>query len=159
MKIKFIKDEDIVNYKKISMFIGAVSCTWKCCIEAGLPCSLCQNYPWSKNDVIVMSNEELVQRYLNNPLTEAIVIGGLEPFDQFKDMMYFIAHLRHYTDDDVVIYTGYNRAEIEKEVKELQRYSNIIIKYGRYIPNKNYRYDEVLDVKLASDNQYAVKES
>jgi hypothetical protein len=36
-------------------------------------------------------------------------------------------------------------------------YKNIIIKYGRYIPNQTPHYDEVLGVYLASDNQYAVR--
>ena len=30
----------------------------------------------------------------------------------------------------------------------------IIIKWGRYIPNRPSRYDEILGVTLASDNQY-----
>jgi len=32
---------------------------------------------------------------------------------------------------------------------------NIIIKYGRFIPDKEKHYDEVLGIYLASDNQYA----
>ena len=32
---------------------------------------------------------------------------------------------------------------------------NIIIKFGRFIPNRPSRYDEVLGVELASDNQFA----
>ena len=34
-------------------------------------------------------------------------------------------------------------------------FTNIIIKFGRYIPNQKPHYDEVLGVNLASDNQYA----
>ena len=37
----------------------------------------------------------------------------------------------------------------------LYDYKNIIIKYGRYIPNQTPHRDEVLGVNLASDNQYA----
>ena len=37
----------------------------------------------------------------------------------------------------------------------LKNYDNIIIKYGRYIPNQPSRYDSILGVTLASDNQYA----
>ena len=33
----------------------------------------------------------------------------------------------------------------------------IIIKYGRFIPNQQKHYDEILGVYLASDNQYAEK--
>ena len=35
------------------------------------------------------------------------------------------------------------------------RLQNIIVKFGRYIPDTDQRYDEVLGVILASDNQYA----
>jgi hypothetical protein len=38
---------------------------------------------------------------------------------------------------------------------ELSACPNIIIKYGRFIPNHQPHYDEILGVKLASDNQYA----
>ena len=37
----------------------------------------------------------------------------------------------------------------------LRKYPNIIIKYGRYIPDQEPHQDEVLGVRLASNNQYA----
>jgi hypothetical protein len=40
-------------------------------------------------------------------------------------------------------------------LEEILPYKNVIIKYGRYIPNQTPHYDEVLGVNLASDNQYA----
>ena len=46
--------------------------------------------------------------------------------------------------------------EIAEQIEELSCLaSNIVIKYGRYIPGQTPHYDEVLGVKLASDNQYA----
>ena len=39
----------------------------------------------------------------------------------------------------------------------LKQYKNIYIKFGRYVPNQNEHYDEVLGVKLVSDNQYGEK--
>jgi len=59
--------------------------------------------------------------------------------------------------DDIVIYTGYNLDEVEVKVKKLSIFKNIIIKFGRYIPNGCAVYDEVLGIKLASSNQYAKK--
>ena len=38
---------------------------------------------------------------------------------------------------------------------KLKQYDNIIIKFGRFIPNQEKHYDEVLGVELASPNQYA----
>ena len=52
------------------------------------------------------------------------------------------------------IYTGYYPEEIQDELKQLQKYKNIIIKFGRFIPGQEPHYDEVLGVYLASDNQY-----
>ena len=71
----------------------------------------------------------------------------------------FIKKFREFSNDDFVIYTGYNKEEerpqvLIKFIKENQ-YKNIIIKYGRYIPDQTPHYDEVLGVNLASDNQYA----
>lgn len=159
MKIKGLVDEDFVNYKKPSMFIGTISCSGKCCIEAGIPLSVCQNDGWRSCAPVSIDNNKLCERYLNNPLTQAIVFGGLEPFEQYYELMEFLNILRnHYAcNDDVVIYTGYYPKEIQKELRVIGEYPNIIIKFGRFIPNSTSRFDEVLGVNLASDNQCAVK--
>jgi hypothetical protein len=87
------------------------------------------------------------------------VFGGLEPFDTAEEMFEFIDILRagYGRNDDVVIYTGYT----EEELADNQYHNwiisrrNIIIKYGRFRPNQNPHYDEILGVNLVSDNQYA----
>lgn len=155
MKIKFTKAEDFVNYHKCSMFIGAVSCTWKCCLEQKIPCSVCQNYDWSKNIIKDIPNKDIIDLYMSNSLTEAIVFGGLEPMDQFSDLIGFIKDFRKVSKDDIVIYTGYNKDELSNEITLLLPFNNIIIKYGRYVPNRPSRHDDVLGVTLVSDNQYA----
>ena len=81
--------------------------------------------------------------------------GGLEPFDNGIELYALISKVRDYCDDDIVIYTGYKEEEIPKAIKALSEYKNIIIKFGRYIPNQKPHFDEVLGVNLASDNQYA----
>ena len=45
--------------------------------------------------------------------------------------------------------------ELEDKITELSIYPNIIIKFGRFVPNSQARMDEILGVKLASSNQYA----
>ena len=72
-------------------------------------------------------------------------------------MFKLIADFRRtlWIDDDIVIYTGYNEDEIQKEINKLRQFKNIIIKFGRFIPNQKKKYDEVLGVTLSSDNQYA----
>ena len=159
MRVKTVVDEDFTNYKKASMFVGTISCGGKCCTEAGLPLSVCQNDGWRSCAPIVISDRQLCQRYLGNPMTKAVVFGGLEPMEQFGELIRFLFMLRRVfgCSDDVVIYTGYDKAEIQEQVERLKEYENIIIKFGRYRPNESAHLDETLGVCLASDNQYAGK--
>ena len=150
MKIKGLISEDFVNYKKPAMTIMFPHCNgFKCGAE------YCQNSPLSKAEDIEMDISNIVIRYLNNPITESVVMQGLEPFDSWNDLIEFVKQLRESTDDDIVIYTGYYKEEIADKIALLSKYKNIIIKYGRYIPDQKKHYDEVLEVYLASSNQYA----
>lgn len=153
MLIKGLTDEDFVNYKKPSMYIAFPNCNFKCDREAG--CAICQNSALANEKDIYISLIEIVSRYVKNPITKALVFGGLEPFDSMIDLFAIIIELRNYTNDDIVIYTGYTEQEIERYVNKLKQYKNIIIKFGRFIPNQEKHYDEVLGVELASPNQYA----
>ena len=157
MKIKYIIDENFQDYKKTSMMLATCCCDWKCLKELNLDISMCQNSQIAQQKNIEVSIESIINRYLNNPITQAVVIGGLEPMLQFDEVLEFIKQFRKYSNDDIVIYTGYYPEEIQDKIKELIQYKNIIIKFGRYIPNKDKRFDEVLGVWLASDNQFAVK--
>ena len=56
-----------------------------------------------------------------------------------------------------MIYTGYYENEINDKLKKRLSFKNIIVKFGRYIPNDTPVYDEILGVTLASHNQYAKK--
>ena len=156
MIIKNLIHEDFLQYRKCSMFIGTATCSFKCCIEAG--CDICQNSSLFNTPSMNIKDEYIVEAYTNNPLTSAIVFGGLEPMDQFTELVQLIKEFRKYTEDDIVIYTGCTREEIDGKVNWLaDNFTNIIIKFGRFIPNSNKKYDDVLGVWLASDNQYAEK--
>lgn len=155
MKLKGLIDEDFVNYKKASMFIATYTCSFKCDKECGQ--AVCQNLPLVSQPTIEIDNKHLTQRYLTNPITQAVVIGGLEPFDDTLDLISFIFDFRSYCNDDIVIYTGYNQNEIIGYIDRIYYAKNIILKTGRYIPNQKPHYDEVLGVMLASDNQKGVK--
>ena len=107
-----------------------------------------------------------MSRYISNPITKAIVFGGLEPFDSCVDLILLINALRWATDDDIVIYTGYTKEELQNKVipypgetldifSGISAFKNIIIKFGRYIPGQTTHFDPVLGVNLASDNLYA----
>ena len=156
MVVKQLLDEDFVNYKKPSMFIGFPTCTWKCEKECGE--KMCQNSSLALSPNIEIEYEEIVKRYLDNPITKAIVFGGLEPFDSLPNMNHLVKEFRKHTNDDIVIYTGYTEEELMKypyQITYLQRFKNIIIKFGRFVPNQEKHFDEVLGIKLASNNQYA----
>lgn len=153
--IKDIMMENFQDYKKTSMFIATCGCTFKCLKELNMDISICQNCSIAKQPNISIKISRLVELYLNNHVTEAVVIGGLEPLLQFNELLSYISCLRRYTNDDIVIYTGYTKEELSSYISILQQYPNIIIKFGRYIPNQKPRYDRVLGVTLASDNQFA----
>lgn len=157
MKTFGIIEEDFTNYKLPCMFISTITCTFKCEKEAKYNC--CQNSPWANQTPFEISNEKLYETYINNPITSSIVIGGLEPFDQWDEIFDFINYFRIVkgNKDPIVIYTGYYPNEIDGYVQFLKLFDNIIIKFGRFIPNQKHKYDEVLGVELASDNQFAIK--
>jgi hypothetical protein len=155
MIIKTVVDEDFSNYKKPSMLIGMPYCTFKCDKECGQ--QVCQNSALATAPNIEVNPMDLIARYESNNLTQAVVFGGLESFDSWADLYNFIFLFRSVSDDDIVIYTGYTKCEIKDKVETLKQFSNIIIKFGRYVPNQQSHYDEVLGVDLASDNQYAEK--
>lgn len=153
MQVKDIIMEDFCNYKKPSMFILFPKCTFKCEIECSK--KICQNSPLVKAPTVDIELCKLVRRYVADPITEAVVCGGLEPFDSYDDLIDLVDTFRKYTDDDIVIYTGYTEPEIYQELEALRQYKNIIIKFGRFIPDGVSRFDETLGIELASENQYA----
>ncbi len=157
MTINILVDEDFLNYTTPTMYIGTAFCDGKCCKEANIPISICQNDEWRSAQIINIPDDTIIQRYLMNDITKAICFAGLEPFQQYDEMFNFIKKLRtdYNCDDTIVIYTGFNKEEIESQVRILSQFKNIIIKYGRYVPDQKRHLDDVLGVYLASDNQYA----
>jgi len=153
MILKGIIDIDTINYKKISMILEFPKCDFKCDKECGR--QVCQNSALATAPDIEVSADTVIQGYLDDPVTEAIICQGLEPLDSWLDLYSFILMFRSVSDDDIVIYTGYTKCEIVDKIEQLKQFPNIIIKYGRYVPNQEPHCDDVLSVYLASDNQYA----
>ena len=127
-------------------------CDFKCDKECGS--QVCQNSDLARQPDIKVDAIKVVKQYVSNPITEAIIFQGLEPFYD-EDLLLWVNLIRTYTHDDIVIYTGFYKEEIAPYLTALKKYDNIIIKYGRFIPNEESHYDPVLGVKLASPNQYA----
>ena len=166
MKLVNLIEEDFTNYQKPGMFLGFPLCSGKCNDEAGK--IVCQNYTLNKAELIDISVDEIIRRYRNNPISKALICGGLEPFDTVHALYDICEAFRANFEDDIVIYTGYYPHEINKDVyaiawalekKAIRKISytgaRLIVKYGRFIPGHKPHFDETLGVFLASDNQYA----
>ena len=154
MILKGVIFEDIVNYKVTCMTLEFPYCSMKCNKEYGEP--VCQNGKLAFHYTFDVGAEIIIQQYLDNPMTHAVCMQGMEPFDSFDELDEFISLFRKRSDDDIVIYTGYTKDEIQDKIDILRMmYTNIIVKFGRYIPGQQKHYDEVIGVCLASDNQYA----
>lgn len=154
MVLRNLMIEDFVNYRLPSMFLIFPFCTFKC------GRSNCQNAKLVDDPkLLVVTAEEVCKQFVSNGITKAIVCGGLEPFDSVDDLIELIDTLRNkfYCQNDVVIYTGYTEEEInsDEKKKKVLEYSNIVVKYGRYVPNETPHRDSILGVNLASSNQYA----
>lgn len=155
MRVKGIVFEDFVNYKVPCMTIMMPYCSFKCDHECGEP--VCQNSELAHAPLLDYAIEDIIQAYQANPISRAVVFQGLEPFDSFDDLRDFIFEFRNCFSlkDDIVIYTGYNKDEIDNQLTQLKQFSNIIVKFGRYIPQQPPIFDSILGVELASPNQYA----
>ena len=156
MKLKGLIETDFVNYKSPCMTLEFPICKgFKCDKINGK--RVCQNSTLATEPDIDISASDIVWRYIHNPITEAICCQGLEPLDSISDLLQFIHIVRIYCHDPIIIYTGYEKDEISDKLELLKKFDNIVVKFGRFLLNRPPKYDEVLGVTLASDNQYAEK--
>lgn len=158
IRLKGVVMDDFCNYKRPSMFLITSFCDWKCCIEQGLPLTSCQNEPLHEYSSKSFTFKSLYNAYKDNTITEAVVIGGLEPFLQISEVYGLMKYFRSKgCKDTFVIYSGYTEEEIESDetISEMIKLGNLVIKYGRYVPGQKPHYDDILGVDLISDNQYA----
>ena len=153
MKLKGLVEYDICNFRIPSMFLIFPNCSFKCDHECGRP--VCQNSALAHEPEIEVSVMKIMYDYMDNPLVHAIVCGGMEPFDSKMDLYELITCFRMWCDDPIVIYTGYTEEELQKEIVYLSQFPNIIVKFGRFIPDSLHIFDALLGVELASNNQYA----
>lgn len=155
MKVKGIIDYDCTNYKEPCLTVEFPYCDFKCDKLNG--CQVCQNSHLAAEPDIEVSGEQIWKLYEENPLTKAFCFQGLEPFDSYVDLIELIKFIRidKQCNDTIVIYTGYGQGEDFIVEESIRHYHNIIIKWGRYVQNLESKFDPLLGVKLASNNQYA----
>lgn len=155
IQIKGLIPEDFVNYKLPSMVVMFPYCSFKCEKESGVGC--CQNSPLATSPTKMININDLIELYRQSSLAAALVCGGLEPFDSWEELQSLVTFFRKNFNDDIVIYTGYKEEELLDKINWLKTFNNIFVKFGRFIPNSKSKYDEILGITLASDNQYAKK--
>ena len=168
MHVLDVIDEDFVNYREPSMTISMPYCDFKCDKDAGKP--VCQNRNLTSLPILNIHTSTIIARYVNNPITKAITFQGLEPFyvdrtqnkDSYTELLNFIRVLRssYSVKDPVIIFTGYSEDECNNQgfltpFITNDHLNNVIVKFGRYIPDQEPHLDPVLGIKLSSDNQYA----
>ena len=160
MRVRKLLTERFQDYKVPSMYLAACFCDWKCCPDKPY---VCQNNPVVRLPVTDIPDDEILDAYLSDPITEAIVIAGLEPLLQAREVCSLIRQaVKRGIKTTFVIYTGYTKDEVRcisffDDLKDTGYRKNVqmIVKYGRYVPDQQPHFDEVLGVELASDNQYA----
>lgn len=156
IRLRGVVMEDFVNYRLPSMFLISSFCDWKCCHDGGFSEKICQNNNIINIPIKEFSYSSLLNAYVKNKISKAIVVGGLEPLKQFDEIYGLINYFRqNEVLDTFVIYTGYDKQEICEQIDKMMNFKNIIIKFGRYVPNQKEHYDEILGINLASSNQYA----
>lgn len=155
MKLKGIIDCDFTNYKEPTLTLEFPKCDFKC--DKLNHCKICQNATLATESDIEIALDTLWRLYQQNPLTKGFCCQGLEPLDSVNELLDFVYYIRKIKSckDVIIIYTGYDKSEVTKFIYQIVQYENIIIKWGRFIMNQNSHYDEILGVKLASNNQYA----
>ena len=160
MRVRKLLTERFQDYKVPSMYLAACFCDWKCCPDKPY---VCQNNPVANLPVTDIPDDEILDTYLSDPITEAIVIAGLEPLLQAREVCNLIRRAAERAiRTTFVIYTGYTVCEArdigffdELKATGYGKDVQVIIKYGRYVPDQQPHFDEVLGVDLVSDNQYA----
>ena len=106
MRVKDIK-EVFNDYKKTSMLISCISCDFKCENEGLCEIGSCQNSSLSKEKIIYIEDDKIIDIFKENIVVDSILFGGLEPFLQFEEVYNFIKLFRKNHDHDIVIFTGY----------------------------------------------------
>lgn len=155
MKLKGIIDCDFVNYKEPVLTLEFPKCDFKC--DKINKCQVCQNSSLATEPDLNISLQEIWGLYRQNPLTKGFCCQGLEPFDSPVELLDFIRFIRKtkQCNDLIIIYTGYNKGEYDSVEAALVNFTNIIVKWGRYILGDEPHYDKILGINLASNNQWS----
>lgn len=170
-----VNTDNITDYKKTSLFLVFPYCSGKCGDK-------CQNKHLRTMSKTKYKNRDIIKLYQSLDTHEAVVCGGLEPFDSFDELLQLMRDFSYQDKNvDFVIYTGYDYANnpgypYTKENSSAYFYAkdafnmlikywpmgtnkgNLIIKFGPYDENRINKswHSNVLGVDLATDNQAVI---
>ena len=131
MKIKGLTDTNFTDYKLPSLYIATPYCSFKCDKECGR--AVCQNSALAHDTIYSVPNAAIAKIYNDNPVTQAVVFGGLEPLDS-TDLLEAITDLQTMCKImRIVIYTGYTEEEVQSKFPTLLSTTNLVMKYGRFV--------------------------
>jgi uncharacterized radical SAM superfamily protein len=142
--------ETFVDYKKTGLYVSGSRCDLKC--------KECFNENLKHSPTIKINPIQFVEDYIiKNQVIESVIFSGLNWFDKFEDLIQLVNCIRVKSDIDIVIYTGYKESEVLNEIDMLKENKNIIVKFGRFIPNQEPIWDELGGIYLANKGQYFKK--
>ena len=148
MRIKLHGYKEVYNdYKKVGVLLATPTCNNNC--------KYCQNEYLKKKKPIEYDISEIFNFVKKNKLIKSFIFGGLDCMDSFDQTYDIIKEIRKKFDYDIVLYTGKLKTDINLEIEKLKNFKGIIIKFGKYKKNKEKKYDELLGITLASNNQYS----
>ena len=179
IKLKGLVDEDVVNYRKTSMFIIFPSCDFKCEKECGR--AVCQNSSLAKAPILSYDDKEIIEEN-SKSLIEAIVNmknGSVITIELEDGCVEYITRTKWFDTNLIIVggigriktttFTFYDDEEInaEKLVKDIEEIAGEKIILNRrktngrikmeYISSEVFREMETDNFKYRNNSGYSFR--
>lgn len=111
--------------------------------------------------ILDIPDKGIIETSIYNRKAKALVVKNLTPINDgyFEDVLELLRKLRveyHKTDFMFILYTDYNKEDIQDKIYEMRAYVGpVIVKFGKHDPALPPKWDSVLGIPLSSSNQYA----
>lgn len=100
-----------------------------------LGCKGCWNQEmWSFHKHNLIHREQMFDKIVTSQGITGVTLLGGEPLQQYENVLWLIQKIRKETDLSIMLYTGYNQAELQQYIwyPQLLEYCDLLI-VGRYI--------------------------
>lgn len=145
IRIKGIVHERVEDAPFIGALISAIDCN--------LNCKGCFNQHIKELETIEMDSEEIVNKVLENPFNEGIILAGLEWSLQEEELRELVSLARK-KGLKVMIYSGLSEEEFKKKLPDIYELKgNMYFKFGNYDESLKVNDNIQYDIKLATSNQ------